>query len=189
MKIYTRRGDKGKTSLFTGDHVLKNDPIIEALGTVDECSSAIGVALSMLPKNGTFSEMQNELQTIQKALFDVGAALATPKTWGTPKQIRQTHFNPKATTLIEEWIDTMQKTLQPLTHFILPGGHSSAAMLHFARTICRRAERNILLVNHHADVSDNVMMYLNRLGDYLFVAARYINHLQKTPETTWEHQM
>jgi len=186
MKIYTKTGDQGETSLFTGERVPKNDIFIEALGTVDECNSAIGAAISFISTNSLLKATKEQLENIQHALFDVGAALATPRTRAADFKIAKTRFDHDDIKLLEEWIDAMEKELPPLHAFILPGGHSSGAMLHLARSICRRAERCVVPLNQSADVPDDVMIYLNRLSDYLFVASRYINHQLKLPETTWE---
>ncbi|MEC7839149.1 MAG: cob(I)yrinic acid a,c-diamide adenosyltransferase [Chlamydiota bacterium] len=186
-KIYTRTGDKGETSLFTGQRVPKNDPFIVAIGSVDECNSAIGSAISLLPKEDHFSEIINQLETIQHALFDLGAAVATPRSRADNSKIEKTRFDGEETALIESWIDSMMTELPKLNTFILPGGHPSGAMLHLARSICRRAEREVVPLTDHADVSENVFVYLNRLSDYLFILSRMVNHLTKTPETLWVH--
>lgn len=186
-KIYTRTGDKGDTSLFTGQRVPKNDPLIEALGTVDECNSAIGMTISLFPRGDLLISTRKQLETIQHALFDLGAALATPRTRAAEEKIKKTRFDPEETRLLEQWIDRMEENLPPLKTFILPGGHPAGAMLHLARSICRRAERLVIPLHIHADVSDHVMIYLNRLSDYLFVASRFTNHCLVMPETLWEH--
>lgn len=186
-KIYTKTGDQGETSLFTGQRVTKDDPFIQALGTVDECNSTIGIALSHLPHEGPFDAIREQLEVIQHALFDLGAALATPRTRAGVAKIDKTRFDPEETALLEECIDAMEKELPTLHTFILPGGHPSGAALHLARSICRRAEREVAPLNRHADVSDHVTIYLNRLSDYLFVISRYVNMLLKSPERLWEH--
>lgn len=187
MKIYTKTGDNGETTLYTGQRVSKTDAFIEALGTVDECNSAIGSAIALMQKDGAFMQVHHQLETIQHALFDVGAALATPRTRAVNSKLNTTRFDETATESLEKWIDSMEEKLPPLKTFILPGGNPGGAMLHLARSICRRAERRVLPLYEKADVSDNVMVYLNRLSDYLFVTSRYINFLSKTPETFWEH--
>lgn len=186
-KIYTKTGDQGETSLFTGQRVPKNNPYIDALGTVDECNSAIGAALAFLPKS--LPKVREQLTDIQHTLFDLGAALATPRTSATHSKIAKTRFGHEGIELLEKWIDAMESELPPLKTFILPGGHSSGAMLHLARSICRRAERLVVPINKESDVSDDVLMYLNRLSDYLFVVSRYTNHHLNSPETLWEHHI
>lgn len=185
MKIYTKTGDKGQTSLFTGQRVPKNDPFIEALGSVDECNSAIGIAVSFLPNESKFLPIREQLETIQHALFDVGAALATPRTRAVEAKLNKTRFDKDETKILENWIDEMDEKLPPLKAFILPGGDSCGAFLHLARSICRRAERRVLPLQINADVDDNVVIYLNRLSDYLFCVSRYVNFLKKSPETLW----
>lgn len=184
IKIYTKTGDNGETSLFTGQRVSKDDPFIESLGCVDECNSMIGAAVSFI---GNHPEMKHQLETIQHALFDVGAALATPRTRAVNAKLEKTRFDPAATEQLEQWIDQMEKQLPVLKTFILPGGHPSGAFLHVARTMCRSAERRVLPLHRTADVSDHILIYLNRLSDYLFVASRFLNHLNHSPETSWNH--
>lgn len=186
-KIYTKTGDKGETSLFTGQRVSKNDPFIEALGSVDECNSALGSALAFLPPTLEMAPVREQLEIIQHALFDVGAALATPRTRAINAKLDMTRFDHEAIETIEKWIDAMETKLPPLREFILPGGHPSGALLHLARSICRRAERRVLPLHQSADVSDNVLIYLNRLSDYLFSVSRYVNFLNHSPETRWQH--
>lgn len=185
IKIYTRTGDKGETSLYSGGRVWKDDPLMHAIGTVDECNTTLGVVLSHLPKEKSFLPIKEQLEKIQHALFDIGAALATPRTRATTKKISYTRFEDDATKHLEEWIDAMEESLPPLTNFILPGGHPAAAFLHQARSVCRRAERQCIPSNLHHDVSDGIMRYLNRLSDYLFVLSRYVNLLTKEKETPW----
>lgn len=186
MKIYTRTGDKGETSLFTGERLGKNEPVIEAIGTVDECNSCIGLAVSMIKDGEDWNVIRDQLETIQHALFDVGAALATPRTRAANAKIDKTRFDHDATTQLEHWIDVMDAKLPPLHAFILPGGHPCGATLHLARSICRRAERLVVPLHKKLDVSDNVLIYLNRLSDYLFVLSRFVNHLAGLPETLWK---
>lgn len=186
-KIYTKTGDNGETSLFTGKRVPKSDPFIEALGTVDECNSAIGLAISFMPSEVCFDEVREQLETIQHALFDLGAALATPRSSTSVVKLDKTRFDDEEIALLETWIDEFTEMLPPLTTFILPGGHSSGAALHLARSICRRAERIVIPLQREGDVNKNVVVYLNRLSDYLFVVSRHLNALCKKPETIWEH--
>lgn len=186
VKIYTKTGDQGETSLFTGHRVQKSSPYIEALGCVDECNSAIGASLSFLPKNEKFKEVKDQLEFVQHALFDIGAALATPRSLAPSNKVSKTHFDPEETALLEQWIDAMDSQLSKLTYFILPGGHPASAMLHLARSICRKSEREVFPLSQKADVSENVLIYLNRLSDYLFVLSRFVNHLTQHEETRWQ---
>lgn len=184
MKIYTKTGDSGQTSLYTGERVAKNEAIIEAIGSVDECNSSIGVAIAFLPL--PCQSVKEQLTRIQHALFDVGAAIATPRTRASSLKLEKTRFDQEGTEQLEEWIDAMQKELPPLRTFILPGGHPAGSFLHLARSLCRRAERAVVPLKEHAEVSEPVFAYLNRLSDYLFVLSRYVNKLLESPETTWE---
>lgn len=186
-KIYTRTGDKGETSLFTGERVSKDNIAMEALGTVDECNSAIGLAISLLPDNKKFHRTREQLILIQHTLFDLGAALATPRTKASNSKIEKTRFDDEGTLLLEQWMDEIETELPPLKTFILPGGHPAGAALHLARSTCRRVERLIIPLHKQTDVSNHVLMYINRLSDYLFMASRYINQLNNTTETAWIH--
>lgn len=190
MKIYTRTGDEGKTSLFSGQRIPKNDHFIEALGTVDEANSALGFALSLVPTEKKFINLRREIEIIQHALFDVGAALATPRSCHQTKKLEKTSFDDEAVKSLEKWIDAMDEQLPSLKTFILPGGHPAGAALHLARSIVRRAERLVIPLYEKGEISQSVMVYLNRLSDYLFILSRYINHLLNIPETNWHpHQL
>ena len=174
MKIYTRTGDAGETSLFGGARVSKDDQRIEAYGTVDELSSFIGIARASWP-NGA---LDGELARVQNDLFDIGALLAAPGSdrfrGADPARIEQ----------LERAIDAMERELTPLTNFILPGGSIAAAQLHAARTVCRRAERRVISL--HDDSATGAIVYLNRLSDYLFVAARLANAKHGVSDVTWK---
>ena len=185
MKIYTRGGDKGETSLFTGSRVPKDDIFIQALGGVDECNSAIGIAVSFLDNN-KLDSCREQLETIQHALFDLGASVATPRQEATDSKRKKTLFDHGATTLLEKWIDAMDVDLPPLKTFILPGGDPAGAHLHLARSLCRRAEREMIPLLQREEVSKEVVCYLNRLSDYLFMASRWVNHQLGRPETCWQ---
>lgn len=170
MKIYTKTGDKGKTSLVYGERVSKNDLRVEAYGTCDEANSFIGLGLSHL-KNKDFAEKDEVLKVfhkIQTDLFHVGAELATPSGKEVKWKIQDSDI-----IYLEQIIDQWDGKLSPLTNFILQGGTESGAALHVARTIVRRAERRAVEIG--VEVNPLVIAYLNRLSDFLFVAARYIN--------------
>jgi cob(I)alamin adenosyltransferase len=186
MKIYTRTGDKGTTSLFSGQRVPKDNPFIEALGSVDEGNSSLGLALSLLPREEKFIQTRQQLEMIQHALFDVGAALATPLTCHEDKKLERTRFDHQAIELLEKWIDVMDAQLPPLKTFILPGGHPAGAALHLSRSTIRRAERQVIPLYEQADVSQSVLVYLNRLSDYLFMLSRFVNHQLQVCETEWQ---
>ena len=161
-KIYTRTGDDGTTGLVDGSRVMKADPLLHAIGEVDETNSAIGVAVVALGA----SDAGDALRRIQNDLFDLGADLATPE--GIAGALRT---DPAQVTRLELEIDAMNAHLQPLTSFVLPGGAAAAAALHLARAVARRAERAAVA----AGVGGPALAYLNRLSDWLFVAARLAN--------------
>ncbi|MBB6455129.1 cob(I)alamin adenosyltransferase [Salirhabdus euzebyi] len=170
MRIYTRSGDKGKTSLIYGERVAKNDSRVEAYGTCDEANSMIGLALSYLKDENwdgkeSFMQVMHKVQTV---LFHVGAELATPSGKEVMWKLKEEHIKE-----LEQHIDTWDEDLAPLKNFILPSGHQASAALHVARTVARRAERTAISIEDHAN--ENVIAYLNRLSDFLFVAARYVN--------------
>lgn len=178
MKIYTKTGDDGTTALFDGTRVPKNHERVELYGDVDELNSVIGVAASFI-KHEDFIK---ELHGTQKDLFALGAQLANPK---HKKQKDKADFSEEKITALEHSIDTMEKLLVPMTSFILPGGSQAAAFLHLARTVCRRAERKLVALAAHETMDPLYIHFLNRLSDYLFVAARYANFLAKTLDVPW----
>jgi cob(I)alamin adenosyltransferase len=171
VKIYTRTGDRGETSLFGGARVAKNDSRIEAYGTIDELNSFIGVARASWPA----SPIDDELQRVQSDLFDAGAHLASPG------MSRFAGVDASRIESLERGIDAMEADLEPLKNFILPGGSLAAAQLHVARAVCRRAERLVVAMGDESDV----VAYLNRLSDYLFVAARYANLKHGVTDVQW----
>jgi len=179
MKIYTKTGDKGKTSLFSGERVTKNHARVETYGEIDELNSYIGMIAAFLPPKQ--HDLVAEIQDIQKTLFVIGAQLATK-----PHSERARQLFPLASTKIislEQSIDRMESKLPPLHSFILPGGGPASASAHVARTVCRRAERrlvNLVQCEKPSDAKPDEQMaliqqFLNRLSDYLFVVARYCN--------------
>ncbi|WKL22803.1 cob(I)yrinic acid a,c-diamide adenosyltransferase [Agrobacterium tumefaciens] len=176
-KIYTRTGDKGTTALVSGPRRLKHDLRVEAYGTVDEANSAIGVARL---HTGGMEKLDAMLFRIQNDLFDLGADLATPET-DEPPAYEPLRIVDSQVTRLENEIDDLNATLEPLTSFVLPGGNAAAANLHMARTICRRAERLMveLSVTEAEIVSPAAIKYANRLSDFLFVAARFANDAGK----------
>lgn len=181
MKIYTKTGDKGETGLFGGERVRKDHPRIVAYGDVDELNAAIGSARSL----NKDPEVDRILGRIQNDLFDVGALLATPKKENL--QGRASSFiGPKDVTVLEEAIDRWDRELPPLRNFILPGGSGLAATLHLARTVCRRAEREVVALAEKESVEEEILIYMNRLSDFLFVLARWINFKEGVQETPWE---
>ena len=165
-RIYTRTGDAGSTGLVDGSRTSKASALIAAIGDVDEANSAIGVAIAALGEG----PVATALTRFQNDLFDLGADLATPD--GIEGALRIT---PAQVTGVEAAIDTLNAELAPLTSFVLPGGSAGAAALHLARAIVRRAERAVVRAGEKAAIAAPVIAYLNRLSDYLFVAARYVN--------------
>lgn len=179
MKIYTKQGDEGKTTLYKGHQVDKGDPVVEVIGAVDECNSAIGVALSLFSLEELLDPLREQLLSVQSDLFDLGAHLAMIHIEGNASKGT---FESK-TKQLEQWIDHMDSHLPPLKHFVLPGGDPAGAQLHFARSLCRRAERQ--LTPHIPQIHPFAFIFLNRLSDYLFVLARTINQITHTPEIPW----
>ena len=175
MKIYTRTGDKGETSLFGGSRISKNDPRIEAYGTIDELNSAVGlVRAAAVPK-----PIDAQLDRVQSDLFDIGAYLAAPGKDRFPS------VGENRIADLERAIDAMESELQPLKTFIVPGGSESAARLHVARTVCRRAERRVIALEDSSSEMQTTIAYLNRLSDFLFVAARRVNQIAGIADTPW----
>ncbi|WP_145342184.1 cob(I)yrinic acid a,c-diamide adenosyltransferase [Rosistilla ulvae] len=179
MKIYTRTGDAGKTGLFAGPRVAKDDLRIEAFGTVDELNSVLGIVRSH-PLDVDIAE---QLERVQADLFTVGARLATTQ----PERLTIRLVDEQDVARLENWIDAHEASLPELTHFILPGGDIAAANVHHARTVGRRAERHVVGLCHAypEDGYEAVVVYLNRLSDYLFVVARAINHRAGIREPIW----
>lgn len=179
MKIYTRTGDKGKTGLFGGDRINKSAARLHAYGTIDELNACLGLVLSefSLPM-----PLEAHLHTIQQRLFEIGADLATPLV-SKAKIIR---MDERIAVELEEWIDLLEKDLPALTAFILPSGSRVGALLHQARTVCRRAERWIVSLSEEEKVNQAIIIIINRLSDYLFVASRYANKALGMPEQTVE---
>ncbi len=181
LKIYTRTGDKGTSSLFTGKRVSKSDPIFEVLGSVDILSSAIGLSTASLIKN---TPTIQQLISIQSRLQDLNSHIATPRSDKITKGVlARTLFSYSHVEQLEKWIDGMDTELTPLTKFILPGGSLASAHLHISRGFCRSAERRcveLFEIDSNYDVS--VLKYLNRLSDYLFTAARFANKLENIPD-------
>jgi cob(I)alamin adenosyltransferase len=179
VKIYTKTGDLGDTRLFDGTRVRKHDNRVEAYGDVDELNAFIGAAASFIADEA----LASMLAGIQKDLFSVGAQLADP---GFQDQSRAKFQVPRhRIEALESAIDTFETELQPLRQFILAGGGNSGALLHVARTVCRRAERHVVSLSDRVEVHPNVIVYLNRLSDFLFVLARVVNHREGKQEIPW----
>lgn len=191
MKIYTRSGDKGQTSLFGGARVDKNHLRVAAYGTVDELNSSIGLAIA----HSEYTDLNIWLERVQKDLFAVGAWLASPEASAkmaagnagfSGEQGKRTELALEHIDAMEKQIDAWEKELSPMRAFILPGGSLAGAQIHFARTICRRAEREAVALRGAGEiVPDLALIYLNRLADALFVLARYFNQREGKQETEW----
>ena len=188
MKIYTGSGDNGTAGLYSGERVLKSHDRIEAFGDVDELNSSLGTLRSVLP--GDQIDLINEIKRIQAQLLHAGAWLATSReapVLSCLQEIREEHIR-----FLETAIDRIADRLPELKGFILPGGCLAASLAHQARTICRRAERHAVRISVEAQIGRppkrlrGVLIYLNRLSDYLFVLARYCNFIHNRPDDEWE---
>jgi len=180
MKIYTKTGDDGTTGLFGGKRVAKYSLRIEAYGTVDELNAVIGVALT----NDITPNVAEPLRHISSLLFTVGSDLATPQDASQKASvpaIREEHVD-----YLEQRIDEYQEHLPMLRNFILPGGSAGGAQLHLARTVCRRAERAIVALKQEEEINPIVLRFINRLSDYLFVAARFVNAKEGHEDIEWK---
>ncbi len=177
MKIYTRTGDKGETSLFSGQRVSKNHLRVETYGTVDEMNSVLGAACASKPH----AETASHLAKLQNFCFQLGADLATPLD-SPQKLVRVTGAD---VAWLEREMDDMDKDLSPLKNFILPGGTPAAAHIHIARSVCRRAERLAVALAVEETINPESVVYLNRLSDFLFTLARLENLRQGVPDTIW----
>lgn len=185
MKIYTRTGDSGDTGLFGGGRVRKDDVRVEAYGAVDELNAVVGLAVARLRSDGQ-SQICRRLETVQGDLFSLGAHLATPSTEAGGRATAHVPDLPaERIKEMEDWMDEAEEELEPLKTFILPGGGDSAARLHHARTVCRRAERRVITLDREARIDALVVIYLNRLSDLLFTLARLANHRAATPDVPW----
>ena len=178
MKIYTRTGDRGRTGVPGKGRVPKSHPRLEAVGDVDELNSAVGAAMSLLPRERAFDGLRESLRRIQSELLWAGSLVAF-----APKKPPNPHARPLDAARLEREIDALWGRTPPLNHFVLPGGSPPAAFLHLARCVCRRAERSVVALGRQAP--EEAVVYLNRLSDYLFAAARRVNAALKTPERAW----
>jgi cob(I)alamin adenosyltransferase len=187
MKIYTGTGDRGKTSLFSGERVSKDDARVDAYGDVDELNSTLGALAAYLSDE---KELVDELERIQSDLLHVGAWIATHPDAASIESLEE--LSGERISFLEKAIDRLDQNLPALKGFILPGGHITAAWAHVARTVCRRSERKLVplmkpsLKAKAAMQYRNLLVYLNRLSDYLFVLARYCNHMQGISDKLWK---
>ncbi len=165
MKIYTRTGDKGTTSLYDGSRLAKDDIRVESYGTIDELNSCLGLARNFVED----AESREIIYKIQRELFNVAGELATPDTSAFPETINESHVR-----FLEETIDGYIARIEQVDKFIVPGSNTGSAALHVARTVCRRAERRILTLSRDAHVSESLMKYVNRLSDCIYAMARFL---------------
>ena len=188
--VYTRTGDAGQTSLIGGTRVSKTDLRLEAYGTVDELNAQLGLLLTYLTDaDKAAADRTADVQLllgVQSCLFTVGAALATDSTKMAPRPTAI--VTPEMVSELEQAIDRIDSQLPPLRLFILPGGGRAAAVAHVCRTVCRRAERRILALAEQADVAPELLAYVNRLSDYLFVLSRKLNVDEKKEEIIWNRR-
>ena len=182
MKVYTKKGDKGTTQLIGGTRVPKNTLRIEAYGTIDELNSYIGLIRDQEIDNAYI----DQLLEIQDRLFTLGALLARDP---EKQKMKLPELVESDITNLENWIDTMEEKLEPMTSFVLPGGHTTVSYVHIARCVCRRSERIISELNENSQVSEIVMAYVNRLSDYLFVLSRKLTLDLKAVEQPWKPRM
>ena len=184
MKIYTKTGDKGETSLYGGTRVSKAAARVESYGTLDELNAFIGLAKAEISDEKVLSQ----LQKIQFDLFTVGSEAATPTDkmlLANGKNRLDLMISEKEITELEIWMDDFDAELEPLKFFILPSGGKAAATVHVCRTVCRRAERAMVFLNETEEVRPELIKYLNRLSDYLFILARYISKISGEKEDYW----
>lgn len=184
MKLYTRTGDKGTTGLYGADRVSKAHPRVEAYGTVDELNSVVGLARAHNARSHQpDSRLDADLEYLQNALFDLGADLATRQ--DSPYAKNLSRMDAQDVAFVEAMIDRYQEGAPPFTGFIHPGGTPTAAALHVARTVARRAEREVIRLAQEEEVGEHVQVYLNRVSDLLFVMARAANQAAGISEQAW----
>ncbi len=179
MKIYTKKGDQGTTSLIGGTRVPKNHIKIEAYGTVDELNSWLGVLKDMTSQNFYINFIEN----IQNQLFNIGSLLAEDK---ENSKMKLPSIDENVIIAMENNIDHLDSILPALKNFILPGGNLGNSYAHVARCVCRRAERNVVELSHIEKIDPIILQFLNRLSDWLFVFARYLSYVDNSPETLWK---
>lgn len=182
MKIYTKTGDEGTTSLFGGKRISKSDLRIESYGTIDELNSYVG----LLRDQEVNHKRKEVLVEIQDRLFTIGSMLATEP---ENTKVKIPHLQEGDITFLEKQIDEMDLLLPPMKFFVLPGGHVSVSFGHVARTVCRRAERLVIALNQHEKIESLIIKYLNRLSDYLFVLCRMMAQELEIEETAWKPRM
>lgn len=178
-RIYTKTGDSGETGIGDGSRLAKSHPRIAAIGSVDELNSLLGVLIEEIKseENPALTPAVDFLRECQHRIFDLGGELSIPD---------YAIISERHTTRLEKALDRMNENLEPLANFILPGGSRTIATCHWARSVCRRAERDVVTLGETEKINDAGLKFLNRLSDYLFVAARWIGQIQGIPEVLWE---
>ena len=172
--IFTKKGDAGETTVYSGKRVSKTDFVVVANGAVDELNCSIGVVLSVMPESEELEPFRRQLLTNQRLLFKLGYSISAV---GASEEFSslEMFFQGTAVETLEQWIEEIEQKLPSIKEFIVPGGHHVAALLHQARAICRRAERSVVAMHRQRDIDTLSVPFLNRLSDYLFVLARYVN--------------
>ena len=178
MKIYTRRGDSGQTSLIDGDMVNKHNLSVDAYGTIDELNSFLGLLKDYMKDD----KIKDTLNNIQIKLFSIGSMLASGKNQNISEKVK---IEKKDVEYIELEIDRLNKDLPELKNFVIPGGHKTSSYSHVCRSICRRAERKISELNNKSSVDSNILAYVNRLSDFFFVLSRFLKHSDNVSESHW----
>ncbi len=182
-RVYTKGGDKGETSLIGGERVTKDDPLIDAYGTIDELNAIIGLVIEALTSSNAGTHLTPILRRVQNELFNLGCELATPD---PARRATQPHIEQRHVDGLERDIDAVNDELPALTSFVLPGGGWPSAYSHLARTVCRRAERIIVSLMRDGSASELTVQYLNRLSDALFVWGRWAAHKDGKDEPLWD---
>lgn len=184
MKLYTKSGDDGTTGLFSGARVSKDHPRIESYGTIDEFNATLGMcSATCKADNALHRRLLDIFGRLQSRMFDIGADLATPE--GANNESKIQRIGEEHVQEVEKWIDEIDSANTPLTAFVMPGGTELASRLHLARTICRRAERQMIHLSHTEPVGSSLIMYVNRVSDFLFAAARLANKNSGVEDVLW----
>lgn len=184
MKLYTKTGDDGTTGLFGGQRVSKDHPRVAAYGTVDELNACIGMAAAACDaEQSLHASLVEVFAQLQSRLFDIGADLATPE--GAKHESKITRITDEHVSEVERWIDEIEAANKTMKSFVLPGGTELASRLHMARTVCRRAERTMIALNHSEPVSEGAIVYVNRVSDLLFAMARRVNKEAGVDDVPW----
>ena len=184
MKLYTKSGDDGTTGLFSGARVSKDHPRIESYGTIDEFNATLGMCSAACNvDNALHRRLLDIFGRLQSRMFDIGADLATPE--GANNESKIQRIGQEHVQEVEKWIDEIDGANTPLTAFVMPGGTELASRLHLARTICRRAERQMIHLSHTEPVGASLIMYVNRVSDFLFAAARLANKNSGVEDVLW----